>query len=156
MTPAEPSGARTGTAVTSAALTVTDGALGVVGVGTDLVDVEQLRRSLERQPGLRERLFTPAEWDYAAQHRDPLPHLAARFAAKEAVMKCLGVGMSSVGFAQIEVRRDERGAPSVVLLGDAARFARSAGVSAWRLSLTHTGSLAQAFAVALGPGTQTP
>ena len=126
---------------------------GVLGVGTDLVDVERVRRALERQPGLRTRLFTESEWDYAARHRDPHPHLAARFAAKEAVMKALGRGMSSMGFAEIEVRRDEHGAPSVALHGAAAHAAAAAGVAEWHLSLTHTDALAQAVAVAVGqPG----
>jgi holo-[acyl-carrier protein] synthase len=125
----------------------------VLGVGTDLVDVERVRRALERQPGLRTRLFTESEWDYAARHRDPHPHLAARFAAKEAVMKALGRGMSSMGFAEIEVRRDEHGAPSIALHGAAAHAAAVAGVAEWHLSLTHTDALAQAVAVAVGqPG----
>ncbi|HTO01428.1 MAG TPA: 4'-phosphopantetheinyl transferase superfamily protein, partial [Microthrixaceae bacterium] len=58
-------------------------------IGIDLVEVDEVRRSLERQPGLRTRVFTEAEWDYASTYPDPLPHLAARFAAKEAVMKAL-------------------------------------------------------------------
>ncbi len=132
-------------------MTVTAGQLpGVVGVGTDLVDVDRLRRALERHPGLRDRLFTSSEWDYAARHRDPHPHLAARFAAKEAVMKALGHGMSSMGFAEIEVVRDESGAPSIVLARSAAEVAAAVGVSQWHLSLTHTDALAQAVAVAIG------
>jgi len=128
---------------------------GVLGVGTDLVDVERLRRALERHPGLRERLFTASEWDYAARHRDPHPHLAARFAAKEAVMKALGHGMSSMGFAEIEVVRAESGAPAISLDAAAAAVAAAAGVSQWHLSLTHTDALAQAVAVAVGPGAPT-
>ena len=95
-------------------------------------------------------LFTSSEWDYAARHRDPHPHLAARFAAKEAVMKALGHGMSSMGFAEIEVVRDESGAPSIVLARSAAEVAAAVGVSQWHLSLTHTDALAQAVAVAIG------
>ncbi len=123
---------------------------GVVGLGTDLVDVERLRRALGRRPGLRTRLFTVDEWDYAARHRDPHPHLAARFAAKEAVMKALGRGMSSMGFAEIEVRRSPSGVPSVRLSGSAASIARASGVTGWHLSLTHTDLLAQAVAIAVG------
>lgn len=126
-----------------------NGLPGVVGVGTDLVDVDRVRRALERQPGLRTRLFTTAEWDYSARHRDPNPHLAARFAAKEAVMKALGRGMSSMGFAEIEVERDEHGVPSVVLHGAAAAVALERGVDRWHLSLSHTDTLAQAVAVAV-------
>lgn len=129
---------------------VPSGVGGVIGVGTDLVDVDRVRAALDRQPGLRTRLFTDDEWDYAARHRDPHPHLAARFAAKEAVMKALGRGMSSMGFAEIEVVRDDHGAPAVVLHGAAAQVATAAGVAGFHLSLTHTDSLAQAVAIAVG------
>lgn len=123
---------------------------GVLGLGTDLVEVERMRRALARQPGLRTRLFTVDEWDYAARHHDPHPHLAARFAAKEAVMKALGRGMSSMGFAEIEVARSSAGVPSVRLSGSAASIAEDAGVTGWHLSLTHTDLMAQAVAIAVG------
>lgn len=121
-----------------------------VGLGTDLTEVDALRRALRRRPGLRTRLFTDDEWDYAARHRDPLPHLAGRFAAKEAVMKCLGAGMDRVAFTDIEVRHLDSGAPTVVLSGRAATRAHERGVERWWLSLTHTTTLAQAVALAVG------
>lgn len=126
---------------------------GVLGLGTDLVEVDRLRRALERQPGLRTRLFTADEWDYADRHHDPHPHLAARFAAKEAVMKALGRGMSSMGFAEIEVARSAAGVPSVRLSGNAASIADASGVAGWHLSLTHTDLMAQAVAIAVGDAT---
>ncbi len=135
-----------------------DVAGGVVGLGTDLTDVAALRRALERRPGLRRRLFTDVEWEYSARHRDPLPHLAGRFAAKEAVMKCLGVGIGRVGFTEIEVRHDESGAPTVSLSGRAEVRAYELGVDRWWLSLTHTSTLAQSVALAVaepGPGEPT-
>ncbi|CAN5606180.1 holo-ACP synthase [soil metagenome] len=119
------------------------------GVGTDLVEIERLRAALARHPGLRTRLFTDREWEYAARHRDPLPHLAARFAAKESVMKALGRGMDAMGFAEIEVVRDDRGVPGIELTGRARALASASGVSGWQLSLTHTASLAQSVAIAL-------
>ncbi len=132
-------------------MTPPDGVVpGILGVGTDLVDVDRVRRALERQPGLRTRLFTGSEWDYAARHSDPHPHLAARFAAKEAVMKALGAGMSSMGFAEIEVVRAASGAPSLLLSGAAGERADVAGVTSWHLSMTHTASMAQAVAIAVG------
>ena len=120
-----------------------------IGVGTDLVDVERLRGALDRRRGLRARLFTDAEWEYAARHRDPLPHLAARFAAKESVMKALGRGMDSMGFTEIVVVRDVHGAPGVVLSGRAEVIADELGVGGWLLTLSHTDSLAQAVAIAV-------
>jgi holo-[acyl-carrier protein] synthase len=119
-----------------------------LGVGTDLVEVERLRAALDRRPGLRTRLFTAAEWDYATRHRDPMIHLAARFAAKESVMKALGRGMDTMSFAEIEVVHDPHGAPTVRLHGRAAAVAADVGVADWLLSLTHTATLAQAVALA--------
>ena len=91
----------------------------VVGVGTDLVDVERLRAALDRQPGLAARLFTGSERDYASRHRDPVPVLAARFAAKEAAMKALGVGFTSVRFDEIGVVRADDGHPTLIVSGRA-------------------------------------
>ena len=122
---------------------------GVVGVGTDLVDVDRLRTALGRTPGLRDRVFTPAESAHADGHRDPLPHLAARFAAKEAVMKALGGGMGAMSFTDIEVTHQASGAPGVALNGRASARAERLGVGDWRLSLTHTSTLAHAIAIAL-------
>jgi holo-[acyl-carrier protein] synthase len=120
----------------------------VVGLGTDLVDVDRLRRALERTPQLAQRLFAPDELDYAHRHRDPAPHLAARFAAKEAVMKALGAGISDVAFTEIVVERAASGAPSLRLAGRAASLARERGVGTWHVSLTHTDAVAGATVVA--------
>lgn len=119
------------------------------GLGTDLVEVSEIRAALGRRPGLRHRLFTDAEWDYAHRHRDPMPHLAARFAAKEAVMKSLGRGIGSMGFNEIEVRHRDGGAPAVSLAGRAADAARDAGVDRFEISLTHTRTMAQATVLAV-------
>ncbi len=118
------------------------------GLGTDLVEVGRLRAALERTPGLRDRLFTAAELDDVAARRDPLPGLAARFAAKEAVMKALGVGFDRVPFTAVAVRSGEGGAPRVELTGPAAARADELGVTVWHVSLTHTDDLAQAVVLA--------
>ena len=122
----------------------------VCGVGVDAVEVERFRRVLARRPALAERLFTPAERDYAARTADPGPRLAARFAAKEAVLKALGVGIGAASFRDVEVVRDESGRPALSLAGAAARLAERAGVTRWHLSLTHTDALAVASVVAEG------
>ncbi|MBS1837217.1 MAG: holo-ACP synthase [Actinobacteria bacterium] len=120
----------------------------VIGVGTDLVEVSRLRVALERTPALLHRLFTPAEQAHGRRSKDPLPHLAARFAAKEAVMKSLGSGMSAMSFTDVEVVVGADGAPSIRLSGRARQVAARRGVSVVHVSLTHTGDLAQAHAVA--------
>jgi len=123
----------------------------VCGVGVDAVDIDRFRRALGRRPALAERLFTSAERDYASRVADPGPRLAARFAAKEAVMKALGVGIGAASFLDVEVVRDASGRPAVALAGSAARLAEQAGVTRWHLSLTHTDLVAVASVVAEGP-----
>ncbi len=121
----------------------------VVGVGTDLVDLERFRQAAERTPGILTRYFTEGERAYAERRQDPTERYAARFAAKEAVMKALGVGLGACEMAEIEVLRDEdSGAPDLVLHGKAAALAADRGVTAWHLSLTHTATSAHAIVIA--------
>jgi holo-[acyl-carrier protein] synthase len=123
----------------------------VLGLGTDLVEVERFRLALERRTRLGDRLFSDAERAYASQQHDPAKPLAARFAAKEAVMKALGVGLGSFELRDVEVVRDEdAGTPSLVLRGQAEVLARERGVTGWLLSLTHTDSTAMAVVIATG------
>ncbi|MCU1497455.1 MAG: acpS [Acidimicrobiales bacterium] len=121
----------------------------MIGIGVDLVDVNRMRASLARTPTLAERIFTPGEQAYATQARDPAERFAVRFAAKEAVMKALGVGLGAVEWHDIEVVRADSGAPSLVLTGRAAALAAAAGVREWKLTMTHTATTAEAIAVAL-------
>ena len=122
----------------------------MVGVGVDAVEVERFRDMLGRRPRLADRLFTPSEREEAATRRDPAPGLAARFAAKEAVMKSLSVGLGAFSFADVEVMRLPGGAPGLTLRGRAATLAAERAVAGWHLSLTHTASVAIAIAVAYG------
>ena len=127
------------------------GAGNVVGVGVDLCDVDRLREAMRRTPSLRTRLFTAAEQAYCDQRRDPAERYAARFAAKEAVLKAMGVGLGACALRDIEVVSNEGGAPSLVLHASAAKVAAEHGVTGWLVSLTHVSSLAQATVLALGP-----
>jgi holo-[acyl-carrier protein] synthase len=120
----------------------------VIGIGIDLVDIERFRRSLERTPSMTQRLFTPTELAYVAPKVDPVPSLAARFAAREAVMKALGVGLGAFGFHDVWVERTAAGAPLLVVTAGAADLASAAGVTAWHLSLTHTDTTAAAYVIA--------
>jgi holo-[acyl-carrier protein] synthase len=115
------------------------------GVGIDLLDIERLERALERRPRLAERLFTDGERAYAAGSARPVMHLAARFCAKEAVAKALG--LTGWSFRDVEVVAT-RGAPEVRLSGSVARRAEELGVRA-SVSLTHTDTVAGAIAVLL-------
>ncbi len=124
--------------------------LEVRGLGTDLVEIERFRLALQRRSSLPARLFTDAEQAYAYEHHDPVSRLAVRFGAKEAVMKALGAGLGSFAFRDVEVVRDESGAPSLALHGAAATLAEQRGVRAWQVSLTHTDVTAMAVVLALG------
>ena len=115
----------------------------IVGVGIDLVDVARFTRVLERRPALHQRLFTEGERTAARTER-----LAARFAAKEAVMKALGCGLGSVAFRDIEIVSEASGAPQVRLHATALVRASALGVNRWHLSLTHTEHSAGAVVIA--------
>jgi holo-[acyl-carrier protein] synthase len=120
----------------------------VIGVGVDVVEIARFRRSLERTPSMRTRLFVPSELMDVAGRVDPVPALADRFAAREAVMKSLGVGLGAFGFHEAWVERAPSGAPSIVVTGRAAELAVSAGVTRWHLSLSHVDLVAIAYVVA--------
>jgi len=120
----------------------------------DLVEVGRVADLLARHPRFAERCFTPAEQGYAFGRTRPEQRLAARFAAKEAVMKALGCGWRQVGWREVEITGG--GAPRVVLRGRAAVRAKALGVSEVLLSLSHTDEVAVAAAVAVGPGLASP
>jgi holo-[acyl-carrier protein] synthase len=115
--------------------------MAVVGVGVDVVDIARFDRSLERTPGLLDRLFTEAERSL------PVPSLAARFAAKEAVAKALGAP-GGLAWHDAEVVREESGRPTLTLRGTVLDAATRAGVRSWHLSLSHDGGTAVAMVVA--------
>lgn len=123
----------------------------VTGIGVDLVELARMRLALTRRPGLEDRCFSPAEREYAHRSRDATPSLAARFAAKEAVMKALGVGLWKFKLRDVEVERLPSGAPRLILHGGAAELAEARGVGSWRLTLTHTETTALAVALAFAP-----
>jgi holo-[acyl-carrier protein] synthase len=124
---------------------------GVAGIGVDAVDVVRFRQVMARRPGIVHRLFTETERAYAERSRDPGPRLAVRFAAKEAVLKALGVGVGAAGFRDVEVTRADNGEPGLALTGRAAALSVGRGVRRWHVSLTHTDAIAVAAVVAEGP-----
>lgn len=126
--------------------------MNVVGVGIDLVEVDRFRRSLERTPSMVERMFTEVERTYALAASDPTERLAVRFAAKEAVMKAMGVGLGAFGFHDVEVLRAEGGQPSLGVYGPALQLAEERSIVHWEISLTHTATSAGAVVVALSAG----
>jgi holo-[acyl-carrier protein] synthase len=125
---------------------------GILGIGVDLAGVPRLRRILARwDERFLQRVFTDEEIAYCRRRRDPVPHLAARFAAKEAVLKALGTGLRmGVNWREIEVRRERGQAPTVVLSGRCRALAQARGAERVLISLTHDGDYALAEVILLG------
>lgn len=119
--------------------------MAVCGVGVDVVDVARFALAMERHPSIVPRLFTDSERRDASSRPE---RLAARFAAKEALLKTLGVGVGAAPWHSIEVHRESSGAPSLRLHGEAAALAARAGAVRFHLSMTHTDLTAAAFVVA--------
>ena len=122
----------------------------VLGVGTDLIEIERVEQSIERF-GARflNRIFTPAEIAYCQAKRSSAESFAARFAAKEAGAKALGTGISrGVSWKEIEVLRHPGEAPVLHCSGKAAQRAQALGIARFQLSITHTRGLALAFVIA--------
>ena len=116
--------------------------------GVDIIEVERIRRSAQRYgEQFYQRLFTPAEREYCGER---YVALAARFAAKEAVVKALGTGIGNITWVNIEIVNDSRGRPGVTLHDAAAERAAQLGLTEWSVSLSHTNEHAIAFVVATG------
>ncbi len=123
--------------------------MSVRGIGVDVCRVERIAESLQRfGERMEKRLFTPGELAYCRGHKDPMPHLAARFAAKEAASKALGTGMAGgVGWTQIEVLQPGGRVPELRLTGAALERFGAIGAKRSHLSLSHDGGLAVACVV---------
>ena len=121
----------------------------IVGIGVDAVEIDRFRRSLERTPSMKTRLFTHEELEYVKPHDDPTASLAARFAAREAVMKAMGVGLGAFEFHDVWVQRADSGRPTLAVTGRAEQIANELGVTGWHLSITHTDTTAIAYVIAV-------
>ena len=115
-------------------------------VGLDLIEIGRIRRTLERYPSFRDRVFTEAEREYCDSRPNPPQHYAARFAGKEAVGKALGFGVARA-FAWRDVEISGRPKPDVRLSGRVADWARRREAGAIDLSMTHSRELAAAVCV---------
>lgn len=122
----------------------------IVAIGTDLVDLERLAKSIERSgEAFIDKFLTPGEREYCDGRTVRLPSIGARFAAKEAVMKCFGTGWAEgLGFRDIEVQREASGQPIILLHGEAIKIAKRLGITKIHVSLSHSNGHAIATAVA--------
>ena len=124
----------------------------ILGVGLDVVEVARVRASVRRSgERFSQRVFTPAEIAYCAGRARKFEHLAARFAAKEATLKALGTGITGwASMQEVEIVHDAAGRPEIRLRGGVLRRARSLGVKATHLSISHTEGVAAAMVVLEG------
>ena len=121
----------------------------IIGIGIDVVPVERFAASLDRTPGLRDRLFTHAEQHTPSGTPRTAESLAARFAAKEALAKALGAP-GDLRWHDAEVMVGAHGRPHLEVRGSVAGRAAQLGVSSWHVSLSHDGGIASAVVVAEG------
>jgi holo-[acyl-carrier protein] synthase len=123
----------------------------VVGIGVDIVEVGRIERAIARWgDAFVRRIYTRAEIVRTETGVMPVPRLAARFAAKEAVMKALGIGWRAIAWRDIEITNDAAGRPIVYLHGATRRIAAERGVHQVMIALSHTREHAVANAIALG------
>ena len=123
----------------------------IIGTGIDIVEIARFRKILsgtENAEHFLRRVFTPDEQQFCLARRDPAPHFAVRFAAKEAVFKAMGTGWAKgVTWLDVEVRRQEQDAPVISLHGEAQKIIVSKGVVKTHISLTHSHNWAAAIAL---------
>lgn len=122
----------------------------IIGIGVDVVDLSRFAQVLERTPAMRTRLFTSRELLRDGEPR-PIASLAARFAAKEALIKAFG-SSAGLSWQDLEVVSDDQRNPSLTLHQQARQVADARGVTSVHLSLSHDGGIATAFVVLEGTG----
>lgn len=122
----------------------------IKGLGVDIVEIERMKKALDRHQNLYSRLFTPSERGYCSQKASPHRHYALRFAAKEAVLKTMGIGLRGVKWTDIEICHDGLGKPLVNLSGKALQKATDLQIGEILVSLSFSRNNAVASAIALG------
>ena len=122
--------------------------------GVDLVEIERLRAAYDGQEAFGRDIFTEGELTYCTSRPDPYPHLAGRFAAKEACLKAFGVGMGGFGatkrFREIEVESIPSGKPVLHLNGSMGKMGRRLKIRQNTVSISHAGSFAVAMVILMG------
>ncbi len=120
----------------------------ILGIGTDIFEIERMKIRLEKQPSFFEGIFTKNELNYCNQFKNKAQKFAARYAAKEAFLKALGTGWrDGITFKDIDIINDNLGKPEIFLSGVAKQIADKLEVTAIHLSMSHTEKLANAFVI---------
>jgi holo-[acyl-carrier protein] synthase len=120
----------------------------ITGIGTDLMEVGRIQKAIEQEFGLRENLFTETEIAYCEGMKNKFQHYAARYAAKESLLKALGTGWrNGIKFLDIEIYNDKLGNPFIRLTGIAAEMIKSENINQIHVSLSHTNDMAMATVI---------
>jgi len=120
----------------------------VYGTGIDIIEVERIAKVMERDPGFRDKIYTEGEIAYCESKKNKYQHYAARFSAKEALMKAIGTGWRlGIRFADIDIFHDELGQPHIRLSGKAKELAEKEGFSKIHVSLSHVKELTTAVVI---------
>lgn len=122
-----------------------------ISCGTDIIETKRMKDAIKRwHASFLKRIFTQKEINYSMKRKFYFEHLAARFAAKEAVLKAFGEGFTSANLKEVEIVNDKNGRPNVALKGHMARLKRKKKVNAISVSMSHTRNYAQAMAILVG------
>ncbi|MCR4441562.1 MAG: holo-ACP synthase [Peptococcaceae bacterium] len=119
----------------------------IMYVGTDIVEINRIRSIVKRYPGFYDRVLTGREKESGLGRRDPVPFLSGRFAAKEAVLKCIGLGISRLSFQDMEIIPDEAGAPHVFFSEKMKKILQERGIGSISVSISHSRYYATAVAI---------
>ena len=120
----------------------------IYGIGTDIIEVERIKRSLEKDNVFRDKIFTQSEINYCEAKTNKAEHYSVRFAAKEAFFKALGTGWrGGMAFCEIEVGKDELGKPEIYVHGEVEKYLEKFGPVNIYLTLSHVKLMAVAFVV---------
>lgn len=124
----------------------------ILGLGTDIVEIVRIGGMVERHgEHFLNRVYTEGEVKFCNRRNETYQHFAGRWAAKEAVLKCLGTGLAKgINFKDIEVESQKSGQPVIHLSGGAKEFARSRGIDEIIITISHCRAYATATAIAVG------
>ena len=120
----------------------------ILGVGTDIIEVERIRKNIEGKNHFKEKIFSKNEIDYCEKKANKAESYAARFAAKEAFFKALGTGWrNGMSFAEVEIMNNELGKPQINLFGKAKEIAEKQNCSDIHVSMSHIKEFASAIVI---------
>lgn len=116
-------------------------------IGTDIIEIQRIARALSRQPAFAGRILTPLELESWQSRKMPVSFVAGRFAAKEAVVKCLGLGLRGFSWQDMEILSTEAGAPELKLSPHLREIAQGLGIGKIQISISHSRDYALAVAI---------